>query len=127
MRQFRQDGRSDHRKPRSEGGRNDPRGSGRRDFRGSGRGDFRESNKGDFRGSSRGGYSEPKEMHRVICDKCGKRCEVPFKPTSSKPIYCNTCFRSDDSSDRPSKSGRDDLLVEMNKKLDKIMKSLDLL
>jgi CxxC-x17-CxxC domain-containing protein len=65
------------------------------------------------------------EMHEVVCDKCGKECEVPFKPTSNKPIYCSDCFRKEDggssnrSSPRPSKE-----LEEINKKLDKIIKHL---
>ena len=39
-------------------------------------------------------------MHQAICDKCRKECEVPFRPTSGKPVYCNNCF------DRPTSSGR---------------------
>lgn len=31
-------------------------------------------------------------MHRAVCSKCGKDCEVPFRPTGDKPIYCNDCF-----------------------------------
>jgi len=42
----------------------------------------------DFGG--RGGGD--REMHRAICSNCGKECEVPFKPTGSKPVYCSDCF-----------------------------------
>ena len=38
----------------------------------------------------------------LICDKCGKECEVPFKPTSSKPVYCSDCFKTVDSPRRES-------------------------
>ena len=32
-----------------------------------------------------------KEMFKVLCCKCGKECEVPFKP--KKPdVYCDDCF-----------------------------------
>lgn len=31
-------------------------------------------------------------MHKAICDECGKECQVPFKPTGDKPIYCSECF-----------------------------------
>lgn len=31
-------------------------------------------------------------MHQVICDQCGKECEVPFRPTAGKPVYCSDCF-----------------------------------
>jgi CxxC-x17-CxxC domain-containing protein len=34
-----------------------------------------------------------KSMHRAKCDKCGNHCEVPFKPTGSKPIFCSGCFK----------------------------------
>lgn len=36
----------------------------------------------------------PVEMHQAICDNCGKECEVPFRPTQGKPIFCSNCFRS---------------------------------
>jgi CxxC-x17-CxxC domain-containing protein len=39
-------------------------------------------------------------MHEVTCDKCGKACEVPFKPTGNKPVYCSDCFRKNE--ERPS-------------------------
>lgn len=34
------------------------------------------------------------EMHKAICDNCGKECEVPFRPTSGKPIFCSNCFEN---------------------------------
>lgn len=34
-----------------------------------------------------------REMFQAICSNCGNSCEVPFKPTGSKPIYCNNCFK----------------------------------
>ena len=61
------------------------------------------------------------EKTQVTCDKCKSRCEVPFKPTSNKPIYCSDCFKKGDS-----KGGNDNSkqLEQINKKLDKIMKAL---
>lgn len=35
---------------------------------------------------------EPVTMHQAVCDQCGKSCDVPFRPTEGKPIYCNDCF-----------------------------------
>ena len=32
------------------------------------------------------------EMFRTTCDECGNSCEVPFKPTMGKPVYCRECF-----------------------------------
>lgn len=48
--------------------------------------------------------SPPREMHKTICDKCGKDCEVPFIPTEGKPIYCNDCFKRKDANRDSSKS-----------------------
>lgn len=39
--------------------------------------------------------SEPRQMHKAICSKCGKECEVPFKPTEGRDVLCNDCFRRD--------------------------------
>jgi len=35
---------------------------------------------------------EKREMHKAVCSECGKDCEVPFKPTTGKPIYCRDCY-----------------------------------
>lgn len=34
----------------------------------------------------------PREMHQAKCSECGKDCEVPFKPTEGRPVYCRDCF-----------------------------------
>lgn len=34
-----------------------------------------------------------REMHKVTCSECGEECEVPFKPTEGKPVYCKECYR----------------------------------
>ena len=52
-------------------------------------------NKGGFRGADdRGGYGArpPVQLFKTICSQCGKSCEVPFRPTGDKPVYCNDCF-----------------------------------
>lgn len=51
--------------------------------------------KGGFKGGNRGGDRGdrgPVTMHRAICSSCGKSCEVPFRPTGEKPVYCRDCF-----------------------------------
>ncbi len=35
----------------------------------------------------------PREMHKATCSECGTECEVPFKPTEGKPVYCRDCYR----------------------------------
>lgn len=42
-------------------------------------------------GGSRDNFG-PREMHKAVCSKCKKECEVPFKPTEGKPVYCRECF-----------------------------------
>jgi CxxC-x17-CxxC domain-containing protein len=50
----------------------------------------------DMGGGGGGGYREraPREMHDATCSSCGKTAQVPFRPTSGKPVYCDDCFRS---------------------------------
>lgn len=38
--------------------------------------------------------SEPREMHKAKCSECNCECEVPFKPTPGKPVYCRSCYRN---------------------------------
>lgn len=35
---------------------------------------------------------ESRLMHKAICADCDKSCEVPFKPSDSRPVYCKGCF-----------------------------------
>ena len=46
-----------------------------------------EFNKGGFRRDF-----GPREMHKATCSECGKECEVPFKPTEGKPVFCKECY-----------------------------------
>lgn len=75
----------------------------------------------------------PAEMHHAVCDGCGNDCEVPFRPTSGKPVYCNDCFKNNDS--RPQRDNRSsdrgqgndqlkEALSAVNKKLDQILSLL---
>ncbi len=34
----------------------------------------------------------PVTLHSAVCSKCGKTCEVPFRPVNGKPVYCKDCF-----------------------------------
>jgi CxxC-x17-CxxC domain-containing protein len=46
--------------------------------------------------SNRGGFGRsfgPREMHKAVCSECGQECEVPFKPTEGKPVYCRECYK----------------------------------
>jgi len=57
---------------------------------------------GDRFGASsrdRGGRSD-KQMHHAVCSDCGRDCEVPFKPSGDKPVFCSECFGNKDGGDR---------------------------
>jgi CxxC-x17-CxxC domain-containing protein len=41
--------------------------------------------------NERGGDG-PGVMFTATCSECGNKCEVPFKPSGDKPVYCSTCF-----------------------------------
>ena len=36
----------------------------------------------------------PPEKHRAICRKCKTEFDLPFKPTSGRPVYCLSCLKS---------------------------------
>jgi len=31
-------------------------------------------------------------LHKAVCADCKKGCEVPFKPSGERPVYCKDCF-----------------------------------
>ncbi|HKM41977.1 MAG TPA: CxxC-x17-CxxC domain-containing protein [Methanocorpusculum sp.] len=43
-------------------------------------------------GGSRQFNDGPREMTKTVCSDCGKECEVPFKPTEGRPVYCQECL-----------------------------------
>ena len=56
-------------------------------------GGFRSSPRRD--GPRRGGFRRdfgPREMHKAVCSECKQECDVPFKPTEGKPVYCKECY-----------------------------------
>jgi CxxC-x17-CxxC domain-containing protein len=93
-----------------------------------GKGEEAKNNMGDFRreggnrfGGNRGGSrfggdrggrpsfggrdNREKEMHSAVCTECKKDCEVPFRPTNGKPIFCKDCFSRQDGGDRGERGG----------------------
>jgi CxxC-x17-CxxC domain-containing protein len=51
---------------------------------------------GGYGSGGGGGYRDrgPREMFAATCSNCGREAQVPFRPTSGKPVYCSDCFRS---------------------------------
>ena len=73
---------------------------------------FRSGNRSrDKRDSSRKSFggrdSRRPLLYDAVCDECGKDCQVPFKPSGDKPIYCSDCFEKKGGR-ASSKSGRRD-------------------
>ena len=77
-----------------------------------GRGD--RSGRGGGGRPDRSGHTErPSDKFSATCNACNKACEVPFKPTPGKPVYCSDCFTqknegrdSDNRTDRTDRNAR---------------------
>ena len=119
----------------------------------SGRNRSQSNYSGKSGGRSFGRDRGPATMHEAVCDECGKSCEVPFRPTKGKPIYCNVCFeskkpesdrgnerfsqekyksqkastRSDfgGQSSRRDNDGLKEQLVQLNSKMDRLIKAIE--
>jgi len=40
---------------------------------------------------------------KAVCAKCGKECELPFRPTGDRPVYCKDCFSARNEAAGPFK------------------------
>jgi CxxC-x17-CxxC domain-containing protein len=73
-------------------------------------------------------------MFRATCDNCHQSCEVPFRPSGDKPVYCSDCFEKmgkGGTQTRRTESGgpggQKDLtgqFKQLNAKLDAILSAL---
>ena len=68
-----------------------------RDFKSGGRS---RGGRNSFAGNFGNRDSRRPVMHDAVCDECGKDCQVPFKPSGDKPIYCSSCFEKKGGGDR---------------------------
>ncbi len=66
---------------------------------------FQNKSWGVDRGQSYGGDRD-KPLYKAVCSECGKSCEVPFRPSGDKPVFCSDCFNKmrDPSDSRGGKS-----------------------
>lgn len=39
------------------------------------------------------GEHRTREMFTVVCADCGVETQVPFQPTSDRPVYCRECYQ----------------------------------
>lgn len=58
-----------------------------------GGGNRNRGDRGGYRGGRGSGDERPRQMFSAVCSKCGKQCELPFRPTGEKPVYCQDCFK----------------------------------
>ncbi len=96
----------------------------RRDSKKSNRRSFnRRDSSESFGGFKRRGTRAERMPHKVVCDSCGKECEVPFKPTAGKPVYCDDCFKTKGKSrsNKRDNCNYEDELKKVNQKLDIIL------
>ncbi|MDD5251482.1 MAG: hypothetical protein PHT12_02505 [Patescibacteria group bacterium] len=79
------------------------------------------------RDAGRSSFGE-KQMFSATCSQCGSRCEVPFRPTGEKPVYCRACFGKDTHAPsrdvRPAVDQYKAQFETLNYKLDRIMRAL---
>lgn len=58
---------------------------------------------GDKRQSGPRSFDRPRPaLYPATCANCGKACEVPFRPTGDKPVFCRDCFREQNGDSRNS-------------------------
>lgn len=56
-------------------------------------------------GFNRGG-GERREMFKATCAECGRPCEVPFRPSGDRPVYCKDCFAAMGPQERGNRDDR---------------------
>jgi len=83
----------------------------------------RDQGRSGFNRGGRGG--DRPAMHQAVCDACHKNCEVPFKPTGDKPIFCSDCFSKRGGGDRkPHFENRNRGSIQTNDNSKEILKGI---
>lgn len=105
--------------------------------------DFRRDNRSNRKRTFGKRDMDRPQFYSATCANCGRECEVPFKPTGSKPVLCRDCYRNNNGSDNRNFGRRDNdrpnydktpsaapqpdyqrQLDELNVKVDKILEIL---
>ncbi|MDD5032348.1 MAG: hypothetical protein PHR36_04920 [Patescibacteria group bacterium] len=79
---------------------------------------------GRERNRQRSGFGD-KQRYEAVCAKCGKECEVPFRPTAGKPVYCEQCFKKEKHGGEKGPDQSKQQFEILNAKLDKILSVLN--
>ncbi|HME86893.1 MAG TPA: CxxC-x17-CxxC domain-containing protein [Candidatus Nanoarchaeia archaeon] len=82
--------------------------------------------KGPVRKSN--GFGRQQESYKAVCAKCGNECQLPFRPTGSKPVYCKDCFAKNEANPVQSEDMMEikEMLDKVNSKLDKMLKIMNM-
>src|SRR5262249_17872022 len=59
----------------------------------------------EARGGRREAQDGSRAMHVVVCSECGATTEIPFLPTTGRPVYCRDCFANRRSSPAARRRG----------------------
>jgi len=79
------------------------------------------------RGSrDRNSQHSDKQMFKAVCAECDSDCEVPFRPTGDKPIYCSECF-SNQGNSKQSSGNSNEVMTEIKSLHAKIDELISLL
>ena len=52
----------------------------------------RNARKNGGRSTGGGGTFQQKRMYDAVCSECGGPAQVPFKPSSDRPVLCKGCY-----------------------------------
>ncbi|MEK7130259.1 MAG: CxxC-x17-CxxC domain-containing protein [Patescibacteria group bacterium] len=68
----------------------------------------RYGDKGGFsRSGDAGGRDSRPQMYSAVCSQCNRACEVPFRSTGVRPVFCKDCFNGKRESSQSGYSRRD--------------------
>lgn len=68
----------------------------------------RYGDKGGFSHSrDAGGRDSRPQMYSAVCSQCNRACEVPFRSTGVRPVFCKDCFNGKRESSQSGYSRRD--------------------
>ena len=68
----------------------------------------RNNNSGGGRHGRRDFGGDRPRMYDAVCSSCGKDCQLPFRPSGDRPVYCSDCFSKTNGSEPRRSFDRND-------------------
>lgn len=68
-------------------------------------------------------YFDSRQMHDTVCSKCGKPCQVPFRPEPGKSAFCENCYQKGGSKNVNANEVAEQLKM-LNAKIDRLVSAL---